>query len=168
MTVAEGPGAVHGMSPGTGPLDHHGHCFVCGEENPAALGPQLAEDGDVVRGTVRLGVHHQGVPGVAHGGALAALADEVGGSVLLVLGERFVTANLSLDYVAPVLIGEELDLVASLVRSEDRKRWVEVAMTRGGATVAVARLLFVTVEIQHFADLGVDGIDALFGGGVDA
>lgn len=168
MTAAAAAGVGGRVSPGTGPFDHHDHCFVCGDENPAALGLQLAEEGDVVRGTVRLGVHHQGVPGVAHGGALAALADEVGGSALLVRGERFVTANLSLDYVAPVLIGQELDLAASLVRSEDRKRWVEVTMTRGAATVAVARLLFITVEAQHFADLGVDGIDALFGGGADA
>ncbi|NWV26292.1 THEM4 thioesterase, partial [Origma solitaria] len=63
----------------------------------------------------------EGHPGLTHGGAIATLMDTSLGALALALAERVVTANLSIDYLAPVPLGTVVLLEALLQRREGRK-----------------------------------------------
>ncbi|RMB88256.1 hypothetical protein DUI87_35368 [Hirundo rustica rustica] len=63
----------------------------------------------------------EGHPGLTHGGAIATIIDSSLGTLAMAVAGRVVTANLSIDYVAPVPLRSVLLLEASLQRREGRK-----------------------------------------------
>ncbi len=143
---------------------HHDACYVCGPGNPAATGLSLRSAGGGIIGEVVLDVRHQGVPGLAHGGAIAALMDEVSGSLLIAAGLRFVTAQLDVTYVAPVAIGRPLVLRAWLAGSAGRKHTAKAELREGGLLLAEATGLFLTVSPDHFIAAGASsGGSSVFG-----
>lgn len=142
--------------PGDGPLrPHQPNCFGCGPENDAGLHLAYVRDGDLVRSRVTLDLRHEGARGLAHGGAVAAILDDVQGGVLIALHQRAVTARLEVDYVAPVVLGHELEVEGWLESFEGRKIRLVGRVTDGGKTVASARGLFITVGREHFERPGV-------------
>jgi acyl-coenzyme A thioesterase PaaI-like protein len=145
---------------------HHDACYVCGPGNPASTGLRLRSSGGGIIGELVLDDRHQGVPGLAHGGAIAALMDEVSGSVLIEAGHRFVTAQLDVTYLAPAAIGQPLVLRAWLDRSEGRKHTVKAELREAGLLLAQATGLFLTVPADHFTAVGASaGSAAVFGEG---
>lgn len=63
----------------------------------------------------------EGHPGLTHGGAIATLIDTSLGTLALAVAGRVVTANLSIDYLAPVPLGSVVLLEASLQSHQGRK-----------------------------------------------
>jgi acyl-coenzyme A thioesterase PaaI-like protein len=142
-------------SPGAGPLRAHtATCFGCGPENPTGLGLHFVRDGDVVRSDVTLHQRHEGFPGLAHGGVVAAILDDVCGAIPLVLRERSVTAKLDVDFAAPVVIGRPLVAEAWLESFGGRKIRIVGRVLDGDVVVATARALFLTVPPEHFPRTG--------------
>lgn len=68
---------------------------------------------------------HQGTPGLAHGGVLAAALDEVIGSSVWSLGGAYATARLEIDYLLPVPVGATLVLTARCTGVHGRKVYGE-------------------------------------------
>ncbi|XP_062367636.1 acyl-coenzyme A thioesterase THEM4-like [Cinclus cinclus] len=89
----------------------------------------------------------EGHPGLTHGGAIATLIDTSLGTLALAVAGRVVTANLSIDYVAPVPLRSVLLLEASLERREGRKLFLgcDLRDAEGDTLHARATGLF----IQH-------------------
>ena len=85
-------------------------CFGCGGAN--ARGMLLAFEQDDatqrIRGNFRLGAEYQGGPGFIHGGIIATVLDEVMGKVCRFRGVHAVTAELSIEYLKPVLVDADL------------------------------------------------------------
>src|SRR5512140_512782 len=99
-------------------------CFVCGTQNPHGLGVEFFDDGDEVWTEITPAEHHQGWPGVLHGGIISAVLDETIGRVAF-LHDRWVhTARLSLRYKRPAPLGQLLRATGELVR--DRRRLLEM------------------------------------------
>ncbi|NXS12307.1 THEM4 thioesterase, partial [Neodrepanis coruscans] len=73
----------------------------------------------------QLGPFLEGHPGLTHGGALATLIDSSLGTLALAVAGRVVTANLSIDYVAPVPLGTVVLVDARLEWQEGRKVFLE-------------------------------------------
>ncbi|NUP12231.1 MAG: PaaI family thioesterase [Polyangiaceae bacterium] len=95
-------------------------CFVCGTENPHGLGAVFEDDGVRVWTEVTPAVHHQGWPGVLHGGIISAILDETIGRVAF-LHDRWVqTARLSLRFVKPAPLGVRLRATGELVKDQRR------------------------------------------------
>ena len=82
-------------------LPEHGSCFICGSQNPKGMGlvwyarPDEAHE-LVVFTDFSFGLSEQGPPGHTHGGASAAVIDEVMGAVVWRSGLKVVLANLNL------------------------------------------------------------------------
>ncbi len=83
-------------------------CFVCGVQNQVGLHVSFYEDHESEPKQVRVDIvipdQYQGYPGVAHGGILAAILDEVGGRAVLIDGDPddlMVTLKLNLRYRMP-------------------------------------------------------------------
>lgn len=93
------------------------HCFVCGVENPRGLHMRFYQNGpSEVSAEVTLPEHYQGYPGVAHGGIVAAMLDEVASRAAMgaEVARFMVTASLKVRYRKPVPIGQPLRLMGRL------------------------------------------------------
>jgi uncharacterized protein (TIGR00369 family) len=80
-------------------------CFACGLDNAAGLRLSFYDDGaSQVVCDCFIGPEHQGYPGIAHGGIVAAILDEVGGRVVMIGDHNrfFMTARLEIRYRQPV------------------------------------------------------------------
>jgi len=130
---------------------HHPGCLGCGTDNPRSLGVRMHPDGERMVGRVRFDEDREGAPGFVHGGAVATVLDEVLGTVPLLLGRPAVTANLNIDFRAPVLIGAEVEATAWLVRAEGRKFFVAGELREGETLLAEATGLFLEMPPEHYA-----------------
>lgn len=143
-----------GWEPGTRLGHHLETCFGCGPANSAGLGLEVLvgdEDGVVVA-DYTFKERHMGAPGVAHGGATAALLDDLFGFVLVrsfVLG---VTRELSVSYLRPVRIGVPCEVTACLERRDDRDLHMSATLDQTGERCVTATAVFRVVDPAHLAD----------------
>ena len=83
---------------------HHPNCLGCGPENPNGHFLSVRRDGDGVVAHHQFDQRHVGAPGIAHGGAVATVIDDLFGFLLYSVGELAVTRRLELEYLAPALL----------------------------------------------------------------
>ncbi len=129
--------------------------FGTGTENPSGLRLAYRRERDLVRGTTVLDARFEGAAGVAHGGIVATLLDDVTGAVLRAAGQRAVTAQLDVSFLRPVLVEQPLTVEGWLVAVDGRKHQVVGRVLDGEHAVAVARALYVVVPAEHYERLGV-------------
>ncbi|MBI4729352.1 MAG: PaaI family thioesterase [Acidobacteria bacterium] len=130
---------------------HYSHCFGCGREHPTGLHLQMAGGGTRIEGSFLVTEHHQGAPGLAHGGVIAAAMDEGMGFMLWLLETPAVTVHLEVNFRRPVPVGSRLDLAGDLDGVEGRKIWTTMTGRVDGEAVVDARALFLKVGLEHFA-----------------
>jgi acyl-coenzyme A thioesterase PaaI-like protein len=125
------------------PLPGHGSCFICGDENPKGMGlvwyarPD-AERGQIIFTDFSFTLAQQGPPGHAHGGASAAVLDEVMGAAVWRSGLKVVLANMNLNYHKPVPLGVELRAEGWLERVDGRKAYAFSRLVLPGEETAVS------------------------------
>jgi acyl-coenzyme A thioesterase PaaI-like protein len=130
---------------------HHDHCLACGPDNPHGHHLTVQRRGDEVHAVHVFDERHVGAPGIAHGGAVATVLDDLFGFLLYLTGSPAVTRKLEVRYDSPVILGTTYELAARVVRTEGRKLFVEADMSEtGGPTVAFASALFLRVDVTHF------------------
>lgn len=104
------------------PVERHSpDCFVCG-----FLGVDVrvgAEAGGPGHAAADLLLDHRftGPPGMVHGGAIAAVFDELLGAAVLDLTPRAFTAHLEIDYRAPWPLGTAARMTAVVAWLGERK-----------------------------------------------
>jgi acyl-coenzyme A thioesterase PaaI-like protein len=107
-----------------------------------------------VHGDFQVSEHHQGAPGLAHGGVLTTALDEVLGSLNWLLGVPAVTARLAVDFRRPVPVTSNLHIHAWITGQVGRKIFTEAKGSldsSGDVILAVqATAVFVQVPIEHF------------------
>jgi acyl-coenzyme A thioesterase PaaI-like protein len=103
-----------------------------------------------VRGTFTVTKHHQGAPGLAHGGVISAAMDEGMGYLLWLVQKPAVTAHLEVDYRRPLPVGSRLELDGRVDRMEGRKIFASMEGRMDGEVVVEARALFLKVGVKHF------------------
>ena len=85
-------------------------CFGCGGANEQGMKLTFVQDNVKRRivGRFILGEAYQGGGGMGHGGIIALLLDEVMGKVCRFREVRAVTAELTVQYLKPVKVNEEI------------------------------------------------------------
>jgi acyl-coenzyme A thioesterase PaaI-like protein len=135
---------------------HHAQCLGCGAENPHGHHLVVTRDGqDAVAATHTFDARHVGAPGIAHGGAVATVFDDLYGFLLYAIGDLAVTRKLEVEYLRPVLLDVEYTLRANIAERAGRK--IHMAATiedNAGLLSARSSALFVTVDIEHFKNNG--------------
>ena len=130
-------------------------CFGCGEANSAGMHLPFTRDEarKKVTGAFRLSERFQGAPGIAHGGIIALVLDEALSKVSKFCGETAVTAELNVEYLRPVRIGEELLVEAANERREGRQLYHSGEIRDGmGRVLARAKGRFVAINAERFLD----------------
>jgi uncharacterized protein (TIGR00369 family) len=85
-------------------------CFGCGGANDAGMKLTFVQDNAKrkIVGRFILGEAYQGGGGMAHGGIIATLLDEAMGKVCRFREVRAVTAELTVQYLKPVKVDQEI------------------------------------------------------------
>jgi acyl-coenzyme A thioesterase PaaI-like protein len=145
-------------APGSTIASHYAMCFGCGADHPAGLHLSVvAGEGVGVLGTLEVGELHQGAPGLAHGGLLAAAFDEAMGYVNWLIRVPAVTGRLETDFRRPVPVGSTLYLDARAVGVAGRRVFIHAdgRLDAADGDLAVsAAAVFVQVDLAHFAAHG--------------
>lgn len=118
---------------------------VSGPANPMGMGAVYRLEGNQVVARVVLGPAFEGAPGRAHGGVVAAIIDETMGAVLPQVGTPAYTGTLTIRYLAPVPIGEELVFRAWLHHRDRRKLTIHASGQHRDTRFAEAEGVFITV-----------------------
>ena len=132
---------------------HYDRCFGCGRDHPTGLHLEMwGLDHELrVRGSFTVTEHHQGAPGLAHGGVISAAVDEGMGYLLWLVGGPAVTARLEVDFRRPVPVDSRLELEARIDRQEGREIWASLEGRVDGEVNVEARALYVMVGLEHYA-----------------
>lgn len=130
-------------------------CFVCGRENPTGLHIQFYENRaeEQVVAHVEIPDSYQGYPGIAHGGIVAAILDEISGRAIMVGEEEtpfWVTAKLEIRYREPTPTETPLTAVGWVVNRRQHSAEVagEIRLTDGTVTAEVSAVVVQPVEAQ--------------------
>ncbi len=144
--------------PGTPISSHYALCFGCGADHPAGLNLRVvAGEGVSAQAVLEVGEYHQGAPGLAHGGLLAAAFDEAMGYVNWLVRVPAVTGRLETTFRRPVPVGTSLHLDARAVGVADRRVFMAAEGRIGapdGEVAVTAAAVFVQVPLEHFSTHG--------------
>jgi acyl-coenzyme A thioesterase PaaI-like protein len=128
-------------------IRHHELCFGCGQANLFGLQLELAPAaGGGVEGRFFVKQDHQGPPGYAHGGVIAAALDEAMALLVHAEGRMALTGRLEIDLLAPVPVGAFVAVRAVLAGELGRRMTLESSAAVGGHEVARASGTFVRVD----------------------
>ena len=126
-------------------VSHHDLCFGCGQANLFGLQLEIERRPQGgVEGRFFVKQDHQGPPGFAHGGVIAAALDEAMSLVLHGQGTYAVTAGLEVELRAPAPVGSFVRLEADVdeVRGS-RLHLAARALAEDGTEIARATGVFV-------------------------
>jgi acyl-coenzyme A thioesterase PaaI-like protein len=126
---------------------HHDLCFGCGQAN--LFGLQLEAEpgpGGGVKGRFFVKQDHQGPPGFAHGGVIAAALDEAMALLLHGQGTFAMTGRLEVDLLAPAPVGAFVSVRAELVERREHKLVLRAEAAVEDEPVARARGVFVKAQ----------------------
>ena len=95
-------------------LEDDHHCFVCGEKNPHGLHLKFSiHEGKVTSEFVPHKIH-QGYKDIVHGGIISTILDEAMVKVALMQGLPAVTAEITVRFKNPLMVGERAIVEATI------------------------------------------------------
>ena len=114
-----------------------GGCFGCSPSNPAGLRLAFHRAGDGVAARYAIPEQFHGAPGIAHGGIVATLLDEVSCATIFFIRGRFVvTGELTVRYEKPCPVEAPLDVRGRVSAEHPRYAVVEAEVRREDVLVA--------------------------------
>ena len=125
---------------------------------------EMDESSQRVVGRFRLGPEYQGATGFIHGGIIATLLDEVMSKVSRFSNVRAVTAELTVEYLLPVRVDEELRVEGFATRREGRQLYHEGEIRDAtGNLLARGRGRFVIIDPERYNKKNQAGADRASG-----
>jgi uncharacterized protein (TIGR00369 family) len=128
-------------------------CFGCGAANPHGMQLTFEQDDEAkkIRGVFRVGPEYQGGVGFIHGGIIATLLDEVMGKANRFSGVRAVTAELSVEYLRPVPVDEDLIVEGWELEKKGRNLYhTGEIRDASGVLLARGRGRFVEIDAERY------------------
>lgn len=150
----------HAEAPAPGAVipSHYHRCFGCGVDHPTGLHLEVtAGEGLDVSARFEVTEHHQGAPGLAHGGVLTAAFDEAMSALNSLIYRPAVTGRLEVNFRRPVPVGSLLHVHARVTGVAGRKIYTQAEgrLDAPDGSIAVrSAAVFISVGLQHFENFG--------------
>jgi len=128
-------------------------CFGCGEDNTRGMRLIFTRDEfrQRILGRFRIAADFQGASGFLHGGIIATILDEVMSKVSRFSGLRAVTAELTIEYLKPIRVDEEILVEGFSTRQDGRQLYHEGEIRNAtGVLLARGRGRFVVVDLERY------------------
>ncbi len=121
------------------PISEHCSCYVCGTENPHGIGLTwyAKEDGSIFS-EFTLTIKQQGPLGHIHGGASAAILDEVIGVAIWRAGYNVAVVNLDVQFRQAIPVNATVTVEARMTEKNGRKLYGTGEIKLPDDTVAVS------------------------------
>jgi uncharacterized protein (TIGR00369 family) len=104
------------------PERFEGMCFGCGPQNEVGLKMRFFSNGTLVAAELSVPPHLCGWGNVVHGGIITTILDEVMGWTGIWLLRRLVlTKNISVEFLKPVITGEDLRVEGSVLEHRNER-----------------------------------------------
>lgn len=127
-------------------------CFGCGPDHPTGFRLAYQRDGEGVLARFTPGEHHQGPPGLMHGGLVATVADETAAWALIAKTGKFgFTTSFECKLHRAVRVGVPAEARAHLTRESPRIARSEVTISQGGEPCFTGLFTFVVLD-RHGAE----------------
>jgi acyl-coenzyme A thioesterase PaaI-like protein len=134
---------------------HTADCFGCGDNNASGFHLVVWRAGDEIHTDFAFDERYMGGPGLAHGGAIAGVCDELLGFTVWLIGAPAVTRALTIDYLAPVPLREIHRITAKVDMEKGRAIHVSAkGVSSGGKLSFTASGIYVRVPFEHFGGFG--------------
>lgn len=118
-----------------------------------------SEDGRFLTQTAITADHANNL-GVPHGGFLCTLADNsMGACVRHSTGHRYVTVNLSIDFIGRAPNDSLIEVSSTLRKTGKRLCFVECVAAAQGLVIFTAKGIFQRVDVRQHSDQSMDGDD---------
>jgi acyl-coenzyme A thioesterase PaaI-like protein len=131
------------------------HCFACGSLSEHGLKLDLHVDGQRCWTEVELEERFQGWDGIAHGGIVCTILDEVMAWSLATTDNWGLTARIAVDFKRPVRLGVPIRAEGWMTRQ--RRRLVETAGrlidVASGQLLATAEAVYVAADEERKREL---------------
>ena len=174
LSISPPPGSQvpkrHPKAPPEGTLlgSHNQDCFGCGASHPTGLHLTAYAGSDMtITAKFTVSEHHQGAPGLAHGGLLSCAFDEALGKLMWLIREPAVTGKLETIFLLPVQVGKTLYIKAEIFGQDGRKVYCRAEGridSETGPIAVEAAAIYITVPLEHFVNNAPEGFrEALFG-----
>lgn len=131
------------------------HCFACGSLNVNGLQLDLHAQGDRCWADLTLDRRFQGWDGIAHGGILCTILDEVMVWSLIERDHWGLTARLRVDFKRPVPIGRPLHAEGRVVEARRRLVTTDARLVDAGTDelLATAEATYVAADEERKREL---------------
>jgi uncharacterized protein (TIGR00369 family) len=101
-------------------LEDDHHCFVCGEKNPHGLHLKFSlHEGKVSSEFIPQKIH-QGYKDIVHGGIISTILDEAMVKAALMQGIPAITAEITVRFRNPLIVGEKAIIEATITNINKR------------------------------------------------
>lgn len=136
-------------------LPHSHTCFVCGERNPKGLNVRFYADEHGASVPLFLREEQMGYPGIAHGGVLMSILDELmGWAATMQTGEFSVSAEISTRFLKPVPLHTPLVARAQMTQRRGRVWYAHGEIVDEQGTVYVRAVgKYVSIGKERTADI---------------
>lgn len=115
-------------------------CFACGELNPLGLHLKFRVEGERLVTSFVIQPHLQGFAGVVHGGIIATVLDDLmTNAVARFFNVLAVTAEVTVRYKKPAMVGEMLKAVATIDERRGRIFRISSVLLRGSDNEPLAQ-----------------------------
>jgi acyl-coenzyme A thioesterase PaaI-like protein len=149
LAAINGPG----FAPGEELPFHQPGCYGCGPDNPDGFGlVAFAAEPGAVEADYVFGPRYEGGPGVVHGGATAAVLDDLYGRLLVRILTLAVTVDLQVGYHRAVHLEEPCRLRAELVEHVGRDLTMRASLTQQGEEKVTSHGRFRTIGLDRLAN----------------
>ena len=122
------------------------NCFGCGDENPFGLRLDMTvTDGELKTNFTPM-PHHQGWPGIVHGGVISALLYEVMENWVYLNGIVTMMRSMNARLIAPAAVGQTISATSRLETREGREICVAAKLESDGKIIARGRASLVELD----------------------
>jgi len=101
-------------------LEDDHHCFVCGENNPNGLHLKFSIHKGKISSEFVPQKIHQGYKDIVHGGIISTIIDEAMVKAALMQGLSAITAEITVRFKNPLMVGERAVVEAAITKMNKR------------------------------------------------